>query len=128
MAGVPITPAEFKVRFPEFASELDARIQAIIDEAVEFLDCYTSSTAYRTLQLFYVAHVLAIEKEQAAGDSAASLAATSKSVGSVSVGFAGPMGSTSNQKSYFNSTSYGQYFWMHYYKAAIRVRPLFISA
>jgi hypothetical protein len=120
MAGVPITPAQFKIRFVEFASVDDSLIQAIIDEAVLLLECVSNTSYYTTLQYYYVAHVLAIALEQQAGDSTSSGPVTSKSVGSVSVGFASASGGSNSQLvTYYNSTSYGQQFWAFYKKATV---------
>lgn len=56
------TPADIKVRFPEFTDVLDARIQLFIDDAellmaspVRWLTYYEVALAYHTAHLLYVA-------------------------------------------------------------------------
>jgi len=62
--------AEFKVRFPEFADVLDARVQLFLDDAAllmssspKWLDYYDVAHAY------YTAHLLVVGTNTESGDS-----------------------------------------------------------
>jgi len=78
-----MTPAEFKLRYTEFASESNDRVQIFIDEAIPHLDQDRWGEWYTQGLGLYVAHSLAWENMIAAGGGAA---AGSDDDSSVSVG------------------------------------------
>jgi hypothetical protein len=115
---IVITPAEFKARFPEFSGVDNALIQAIIDESVEFLFGYRRSASFVKLQLFLTAHNLFIQQEASKGDGSSSNPITSKTVGNVSASYAATATSAGgDMASYWNSTSYGQQFYIYWTQA-----------
>jgi hypothetical protein len=116
-----MTPVEFKTRFPEFTSELDARIQLFIDDSVPAFDVCRWGEWYSIGVANYVAHNLAIANSIALGDASSGFAGgsaiansqswTTKKVGDVSVtrGEASGAGDGKSQKdSPFFKTIYGQ--------------------
>lgn len=82
-----MTPAEFKTRFPEFASETDARVQILLDDAAPAFEVDRWDTYYSAGVSNYVAHKLAVANAQAAGGTAGLLAddKTMKKVGDLQV-------------------------------------------
>lgn len=54
-----MTPAEFKVRYPEFTAETDQRVQLFLDEAIPHLDEARWDDLYVQGLGLYVAHSLA---------------------------------------------------------------------
>lgn len=69
-----MTPAEFKVRFPEFASETDQRVQLFIDDADPLFDQERWGDLYPAGVANLVAHELALANAQTAqGGSVASI-------------------------------------------------------
>lgn len=108
-----ITPTEFKTGFPEFSTELDARIQIFIDEAEIVLNEEYWGTKYDLGAYYYTAHLLAMANgATAAGGSGGGSGGpvSGKSVDGVSVSYA--TGSTggggSSGSVWLTSTSYGQ--------------------
>lgn len=65
------TPATFKVRFPEFSGENDARIQLFLDDAALLMgsEARWCSGLYNVAQCYYAAHLLALAQLSADGDS-----------------------------------------------------------
>lgn len=55
-----MTPAEFKVRYPEFNTETDQRVQLFLDEAIPHLDEARWDDLYVQGLGLYVAHSLAL--------------------------------------------------------------------
>lgn len=115
-----MTPAEFKVFYPEFVNESDTRIQLYLDEAVNTMDqCRWSNWYERGLGL-YTAHQIAIANHNAsiasgvAGAGAVSGANdwTSKSVGDVSVGRDASIAAKQVENPWLRTT-YGQQ-WVYY--------------
>ncbi len=102
-----ITPAEFKAKFPEFASIADATIQLSIDESVIILNENYWGTKYN-LGLYYLsAHFLVIAEKTAGGSSGGSGPVSSKAVDGTSLSYA----ITSMDDAgdiYYNQSSYGQ--------------------
>lgn len=83
-----MTPAEFKTRFPEFASTADARVQLFIDDADPLFDVERWGDLYSAGLANLVAHELVMANTQtAAAGSAAKLAGDTitKKVGDVQV-------------------------------------------
>jgi len=116
-----MTPAEFKIRFPEFASEIDARIQFFIDDADCAFDLCRWGCCYVVGIANYVAHNMAMANYIASGDAAGAFPGsssisnaqqwTSKTVGDVSVTRGNSTGignGKSQQDSPFFKTLYGQ--------------------
>jgi hypothetical protein len=105
-----ITPADFKVRFPEFISVADSRIQLFIVDAelelnvLKWCDRYDKGISYLT------AHYLSIALKTATGLTGSVNPVASRSVGDVSISFANKS-SESQTEAYYNSTVYGQEYW-----------------
>jgi hypothetical protein len=114
--AITFTPAEFKVRFPEFATVDDALIQTQLDRAEKLLiesvwgDCYYEDGVY-----LLAAHFLAVQQNRAASAGSSGSLGTfgsviSRSVGDVSVTFGRrPVASTAEE--FYTSTPYGQEYW-----------------
>ena len=97
------TPANFKIRFPEFEGEDDARIQLFIDDATALVnECCPNSDLMIT---YLTSHLLTLANQTANGDTSTTKPVASKSVGDVSVSYGGTAGDASD--SYY-STAYGQ--------------------
>lgn len=70
MSYVPPTPADFKTRFPAFASVADATIQLLLDEAALMVDDTWVSQADFTLgRMLYAAHYLTLDGAATGGSS-----------------------------------------------------------
>jgi len=99
-----ITTAEFKVRFPEFVTYDDARIQLFIDDATATvnLNCLNSD-----LMIAYLsAHLLVGGTQTSTGDSLPIKAVASQSVGDVSVSYTTASGGTASID-FYTGTAYG---------------------
>jgi len=109
-----ITSTNFKIRFPEFTSTADAKINLLIDEA--YLSIGSKYGKFQdTAVLYFVAHNLVIETN---GLNAMSATVSSQSVDGVSVSYAMP--TTINEiNAYYGSTGYGQKYL--YYFNIVRV-------
>jgi len=100
---------DFKARFPEFAP-------ATVDQYLPILEpvwpCYYGRAYLACDQetiLNLVAHLLV---QETSSNASASQVVQSKSVGSVSVSFATQSHSGGAMFDFFNTTKYGQRFWM----------------
>jgi hypothetical protein len=111
-----ITPAEFKLRFPEFDSVSDARIQIFIDDAELELDEDRWGDLYDKGLSYLTAHLLYIGEQTSGGQGEGGGPLSTKAVGDVSFSF-GSYLTTDNKATVFNSTSYGQ----EYYRLMIMV-------
>lgn len=102
-----IDPASFKIRFPEFDSESDTRIQMFIDDSVVILNPAYWGEKY-DLGLYYLtAHILTLANKTAAGSNTLSGPVSGRSVDGSSVSYATfTPGDESDQ--YYMSTAYGQ--------------------
>lgn len=81
-----MTPAEFKTRFPEFASETDQRVQLFIDDAEPLFDEERWGDLYQAGVAYFVAHELTMANLQTAQGGSAKATANdtlSKKVGEV---------------------------------------------
>ena len=85
-----IDPASFKVRFPEYVSVDDSRIQVFIDDAVVILNTAYWGEKY-DLGLYYLAaHYLALASSTEAGSFGPTAPVSSKAVDGTSISFANP--------------------------------------
>ncbi|QIG73250.1 putative structural protein [Rhizobium phage RHph_N17] len=113
MAWTAPTPAEFKTRFPVFASVDDATVQMILDEAVAEVG-ETWIEAYRTPGVLYLAaHLLASQGlgySAGSGGAAVTGAIKRRKVGDVETEFAGVAGGGNGDFYGYASTIYGQQF------------------
>lgn len=109
-----ITSTTFKIKFPEFTSTPDAKINLLIDEA--YLSIGSKYGKFQdTAVLYFVAHNLTIETN---GLNAMSATVSSQSVDGVSVSYAMP--TTVNEiNAYYGSTGYGKKYL--YYFNIVRV-------
>lgn len=101
-----VTPAEFKIRFPEFGSVLDARVQLFLDDAELELDTSRWGDRYDKGQALLAAHYLTLSLKAASGASSSSGTVASKSIGDVSVSYA-VASSVSKTEDFYSSTIYG---------------------
>lgn len=66
------TPSTFKVRFPEFVTADDTRIQMFLDDAADLMGSVgrwcSSQTKYDVAQCYLAAHYLTIASNQESGD------------------------------------------------------------
>lgn len=102
-----IDPASFKIRFPEFASEDDARIQMLIDDSVIVLNPVYWGIKYDMGLYYYTAHLLSDAKKTEAGSITSKGPIASRSVDGASVSYtnATPENQTD---AWLGSTAYGQ--------------------
>lgn len=101
-----ITPADIKIKFPEFASLSDSLIQSYLDEAYLEVDEGRAGDYYDLLIYYLTAHYIALALQASSGQNRGSGIVTSMSVGDTSIGFGG-INSNSNADFYYQQTSYG---------------------
>ena len=110
------TVEEFRIRFPEFADDIeypDLRIQLFIDDAIIFMgsDEDRWCSKYNYAQCYLVAHLLTIGTGTEAGDSSVKAGpVSSKSAGGVSVSRAVVAKDRSDTDDFYMGTSYGARF------------------
>lgn len=102
-----IDPASFKIRFPEFDSVDDTRIQLFLDDAEVILNPVFWGDKYDMGQAYLAAHFLVIGTNSEAGSTSPSSGVASKSVDGVSISYNNPT-PNSEADAYYLSTSYGQ--------------------
>ena len=102
-----VTPATFKIRFPEYSSEADARIQLFIDDSVIVLNEVYWGDKYDLGISYYTAHLLALAIESAAGNAGFAGPVASKSVDGTSISFSST-GAADQADEFLSSTVYGQ--------------------
>jgi len=102
-----LTPADFKIRFPEFVTVDDARIQFWLDDAALEVGEAAWGPLYEKGSMLLAAHLLELDIQRVdSGSGSSSLArVTSKKVGDVSVTFA--RSSTDSTEDWYNQTDYG---------------------
>lgn len=84
-----MTPAEFKIIFPTFEGEADARVQYALDSAAPFFDVARWNDLYTQGLVNYAAHTLTMTAVAAVcvgGVAGVSDTANMKKVGDVSIG------------------------------------------
>lgn len=103
-----MTPATFKTRFPEFASETDPRIQFFIDDAAPFFDVERWDDLYEIGIAYFVAHELSLSNARiAAGGAAAADDETSVTAGDLSYTRSAMLVAAQSENEYLK-TAYGQ--------------------
>lgn len=107
-----MTPAEFKIRFPEFTTLTDLKVQAAIDEAVLEVSAEKWSTWYNRGLGYLAAHILKLRTTIEGGDGGLDglSPVASKTVGDVSVSFAAGAFLATDADG-FNATPYGREFF-----------------
>ena len=105
-----VTPAEFKVRYPEFDSVDDARVQLFLDDATLEMSVDVWGDLYDRGQGALAAHYLAIGIQSEAGGGGGSTAeVTSKKIGDVSYTYSTSSSSGgTDYKGGFDTTVYGR--------------------
>ena len=108
-----IYPADFKIRFPEFDTISDARIQIFIDKSILNLDEGLWDARYNEGLYYLTAHFLQLGENTAnqGGGSGGTAPLSSKSIGDVSISFATGSIDGDSSAAYYNSTTYGQEYW-----------------
>lgn len=104
-----MTPAEFKLQFPEFSSETDARVQLYIDQSAPFFDQDRWGEFYQLGVSNFVAHNLALANYQAKKQNAHTSDTVSKKVGDVQIGKDSALLNL-QAKDPFMRTTYGQQY------------------
>ena len=102
-----VTPADIKVRFPEFATETDARIQIFIDDATSRVNTKCSNSDQMISYL--TAHLLTVANQTTIGVTAPILPIASESVGDVSRSY-GDTASKSSNDNFYTGTAYGMQY------------------
>ncbi|MCK5603145.1 DUF4054 domain-containing protein [Candidatus Pacearchaeota archaeon] len=105
-----ITPSTFKVRFPEFDSVDDARIQLFLDDAELILNSAYWGDKLDLGTSYYTAHALASAPGAEGGSSAGTtgpVSARAVDGASVTYGSSAPVAGSQGE-AYYLSTSYGQ--------------------
>lgn len=102
-----IDPASFKIRFPEFDSVADARIQVFIDDAVIILNSVYWGDKYDLGLNYLTAHYLALGTKSEAGSITSNAPIASRSVDGTSTSYSVPV-AKDIADAYLASTAYGQ--------------------
>lgn len=102
-----ITATSFKVRFPEFVSIADARIDIFIDDAVLILNEVYWGTKYDLGLNYLTAHYLTLGEKSSGGNSGSRGEVSSRAVDGTSTSY-NVVTLNSLSDSYYTSTSYGQ--------------------
>lgn len=103
-----IDPASFKVRFPEFASESDPRIQLFIDDSVIILNSVYWGEKYDLGLSYLTAHYLTLANRSEAGSiSSGGGAVASRNVDGVAVTYTTAQPANESD-AYYLTTTYGQ--------------------
>jgi len=102
-----IDPASFKIRFPEFDSEADVRIQMFIDDAAIVLNGVYWGDKYDLGLHYYAAHLLTAANSSEAGSTTSKGPVTSRAVDGASVSYAN-VASENQADDFLASTIYGQ--------------------
>lgn len=108
-----VTAASFKIRFPEFASVTDARIELFLADALLMLNAAYWGDKYDLGTNYFVAHKLALAiKSEASGGSGSGAGGpvSGKSVDGVSISYAVRI-SDNSKEAYYARTSYGLEYW-----------------
>ena len=105
---MPTTPAGFKVRFPEFDSVADARIQMFIDDTEGFMGTGPGRWCnnYDVAQCYLAAHLLVVGSFQESGDSGVVAPIKKQEVDDVIIEQA--VTANTPKEGEFGSTSYGK--------------------
>lgn len=103
-----LTPADFKIRYPEFDSVLDARVQFMLDDAALEVSEARWGTLNEKGVMLLAAHLLSIDQDNndSDDDSGGEGNLASKSIGDVSYSFSKAT-SESSSDDWYLSTSYG---------------------
>lgn len=106
-----VTPTTFKVRFPEFISENNDRVQVFIDDAVVQINEVFWSTKFDIGISYLAAHFLELANTSVVGGGASVGGMVSgQSVDGTSINFAVPT-IKDTKESFYMSTTYGQRYW-----------------
>lgn len=102
-----IAAADFKIRFPEFGTEIDERIELFISDSGIIINEVYWAEKYNLGLYYLTAHYIALANKSAAGSTQSVGAIASKSVEGVSVAYAKHIPDNQSD-AYYDSTSYGQ--------------------
>lgn len=102
-----IDPTSFKIRFPEFVSVDDSRIQLFIDDTENVLNPVYWGDKYNLGLYYYTAHLLTIANGSEAGSVTSKGPIASRAVDGTSVSY-GNTASGSQADDFLASTIYGQ--------------------
>lgn len=102
MAITAPTAAEFKARFPEFASQDDTYLDVILAEAMSLVGEDWSAADQKNAMLYVSAHMISSASDQVAGGGIKSIAIA----GAISIAYR-ENSQTVNSKSEYARTEYG---------------------
>lgn len=102
-----ITPTTFKIRFPEFETQDDSRVELFINDATTQISEAKFGTSYDIALAYLTAHYLSLSVKSSSGSSGNVGAIASKSVEGVSVSY-NQAQAKDQKESYYLSTTYGQ--------------------
>lgn len=102
-----ITAAEFKIRFPEFAAESDAKVNLFIADSEVIINEVYWDTKYNLGLYYLTAHYFVLANKTEAGSVASIGAVASRAVDGVSISFSTAIPGNESD-AYYASTSYGQ--------------------
>ncbi len=107
-----VTPVTFKVRFPEFDSVDNSRIQLFLDDATLILNEDFWDEKYDLGISYLTAHELYLGTQSEAGVTEATSSIASQAVDGTSISFNSAVIDTQSE-AYYLSTVYGQkYLWL----------------
>jgi len=102
-----VTVAEFKTRFPEFETAVEATVQMFLDDAVVILNETYWGVKYNLGLSYYTAHHLSLASKSSSGAGGSVGPVAGRSVDGVSVSFA-TAGLNTTGDQFYSSTTYGQ--------------------
>lgn len=106
MAYEPVTVNDFTTRFPQYASEDPDLLAALLLEAQAQVDNTWTEADFKPATLYYMAHLLALEKVAGANVGASSGVIVSESFGPMSRTYAQVQGTDTS--AWLKSTEYGR--------------------
>ena len=104
-----LTPADVKLRFPEFNTVDDSLIQIYIDDAYLEVDKARAGRYYELILYYLIAHYIALSLAGSSGQNRGTGVVSSMSVGDTSIGFSA-IQTDSNADFYYQQTTYGLRF------------------
>lgn len=107
-----ITPADFKMQFPEFAAIDDARVQFWINKSATYIGPNEWGTFYNDGVAYWVAHQIAFGAQNAANQAAdlSEAGAIMLKAGDTAIQFSDKVALAKLTGDSYLNTEYGQYF------------------
>lgn len=105
-----ISITNFRIRFPEFVSTGDDRIQLFLDDGILILNESYWGDKYELGVYYYAAHELSLSEKMAAGGGSSGGQVSSRSVDGVSISYT-TRAADSDKEAYYAMTPYGLKYW-----------------